>query len=249
MIESREAERSDESYYWYRTKGGSLSIHIPRITATHQQWLNLGLERQRYIFYDVPAGESYVPFSGELSDIFVSWDFSNAHFYPKSISPTDGMRLSLAYRRYLSHLGSDVTFSEITGDLRVYLAMPLRYLRHHVLALRGGLMRNDIDLTKLHPELDYFTARGFRSLDAGNIYLGSAEYRFPVYEIQRGWGLLTDYVRLPKQSPEYKLSAGVEVRTDSIFGNLFQITFRGGLALLMHPEDNLRPFFGIGNIF
>jgi len=257
-IESQGVKKNNEPYYWYRTKGSSLSIHIPRITATQQVWLNLGLERQRYILQDVPANEACVPFSGELADIFVSCDFSNAHFYPKSISPTDGMRLSLAYRRYLPHLGSDATFSEVTGDLRIYLPMPLR---HHVLALRGSLMRNDIGLTKLHPELDYFTIRGFHSLYAGNIRSSSAEYRFPVYDIQRGWGLLpvflqgvhacifTDYVRLSKQRSEYKLSAGVEVRTDAILGNLFQMTFRGGLALPIHPEHNVRPFFGIGNIF
>jgi Tol biopolymer transport system component len=257
MIQSQEQDKrqSGESYCWYRPRGGAFKIHIPNITAKRQQWLSFGLERQRIIISeDLPNA----PFSGKLSDILIKWAFDNSHRYLKSISPTDGMQFQLGYRRYLSCLGSDETFSEVTSDLRIYLGMPIK---HHVLALRGGFIYNSIDLLKFHPERESFNIRGFGNLYTENMIFASAEYRLPLAYIQRGWktwpiflqqvhaSLFTDYARLSLLQEEYKLSTGVEVCMDAILGNLFQATFRIGIAFPVHPKDNVEGFIQIGDIF
>ena len=97
---------------------------------------------------------------------------------------------------------------------------------------------------------------------ADDILSASAEYRFPVAEVQRGWELwpiffqrlhacvFTDGALLSQPGTErHRLSVGAEIRMDAILGSLFQFRFRAGLALPIEPRGNVGVLIGIGEIF
>jgi outer membrane protein assembly factor BamA len=132
------------------------------------------------------------------------------------VSPEGGSISSLGAEIGLPVLGGSTSYQRVWGDYRQYVSLPWP---HHVLAVRGltGLnfgqnggqftvggwdgsnrILNQMDLTAA---TDVFTSRvGLRGYDAvlansGNqIGVVSAEYRFPIAEVNRGLWTLPFYL-------------------------------------------------------
>jgi outer membrane protein assembly factor BamA len=91
--------------------------------------------------------------------------------------------------------------------------------------------------------------------------IGSVEYRFPIYEIERGpttWPIFFNRIHGDVFSDAGRVSGngtiastGGEVSADMIFGNVLPIRFRMGAAYLLRDpgKGDVQPYFAIGSSF
>lgn len=144
--------------------------------------------------------ESVGLFEGELTGARVAAGFNSAREFGYSISPENGLT-ALVDAQFL---GGDRTVRQARADLRGYLSIPLARspFGRHVAALRlaGGTVGGDFLLERelkvggtggeslLTTSVTHFPVRGFATgtLRGRNAALLSAEYRVPLYEIDRG---------------------------------------------------------------
>jgi len=187
-----------------------------------------------------------------------------------SISAERGERVQVALRGSTPALGSDFTFWQLEARASKYFLMPWTRADglplHHALALRvaGGISRGDLSnrhefflggfqqgnlvTAVINPASAPATIlRGFAE-DAfeGEAYaLGSAEYRFPIWNTEVGAWLLPLYLRRLHGSVftdvgdaftphlhDFKLhaGAGVELRAEVVLGYILPTDFRVGCA-------------------
>ncbi|HEY9900080.1 MAG TPA: hypothetical protein V6D00_12940, partial [Pantanalinema sp.] len=172
-------------------------------------------------FSEIPAGTpipaSPIVQNGGLSNsVYAMYQKANNFRRTYSVSPEGGSISTLGAEVGLPVLGGSTNYQRVWGDYRQYISLPWT---HHVLAVRGltGLnfgqnggqftvggwdgsnrILNQMDLTAA---TDVFTSRvGLRGYDAvlantGNqIGVISAEYRFPIAEVNRGLWTLPFYL-------------------------------------------------------
>ena len=150
----------------------------------------------------------------------IAFTFANARRYPFSVSAEDGVNLFIQgrARRHLALSDSlrgvpaeDRSYRDLTGQLALYQSLPLPGFGNHVLALRGSggmaggpgadayhfevggpsggggpLSMVQLGEYLLYPVRGYATARRFGRY----AWSASAEYRFPLWFINGGPGLL-----------------------------------------------------------
>jgi Tol biopolymer transport system component len=144
--------------------------------------------------------ESVGLFEGDLAGVRIAAGFNSAREFGHSISPESGVTALVG----VQFLGGDRIVRQARGDLRGYLSIPLARspFGRHVAALRlvGGTVGGDFLLERelkvggtggesvLTASLTDFPVRGFATgtLRGRNAALLSAEYRVPLYEIDRG---------------------------------------------------------------
>jgi Tol biopolymer transport system component len=144
--------------------------------------------------------ESVGLFEGELTGGRIAAGFNSSRTFGYSISPENGV-IALVDAQFL---GGDRTVRQARADLRGYLSIPLSRspFGRHVAALRltGGTVGGDFLLERelkvggtggeslLTTSQTHFPVRGFATgtLRGRNAALLSAEYRVPLYEIDRG---------------------------------------------------------------
>jgi len=164
--------------------------------------------------FDPDARRPSPPRRGVASTVSLSWFFSNARRFAFSISPEEGQVFRATLRRSGPELGGDFNFTSLDWRYQTYLEMP--WEEHHVLGIRlaGGASAGDIGFRSVFglggsglrdPLLqvlrgEIFTAgtlRGYRpAAFAGNFFLlGTAEYRFPMFDVDRGVSALPIYLR------------------------------------------------------
>ena len=154
-----------------------------------------------------------------LGDVRASVSYSTARYFPLSISPEDGVGIFLRgrYRRDLTLADSlrqlpaeDRSLKDLIGQLTLYKGLRLPGFGNHVLAFRGsGGMARGPGADQYHFEvggasgsggplgiLDFgngllFPVRGYDTARRFGIYAWStsAEYRFPIRQVNRGRGL------------------------------------------------------------
>jgi outer membrane protein assembly factor BamA len=204
--------------------------------------------------------------------------FNNAHEYLFSISPERGVTASIDYENLSRTLGSDRSLQEIRGDVRGYLTIPCARspLGHHVLAVRAAGGRNFGDfvlqrhlkvggdstgeLSSL--DLTEFPVRGFetKTLRGRSAAIGSVEYRFPLYEIERGpttWPLFFNRIHgdvfsdAGRAGGQTIASAGAEAAADFIIANGIAIRYRVGVAwrLTKPGKGDVQPYISFGTSF
>lgn len=172
-------------------------------------------------FTEIPAGTpvpatAIVQDSGLSNSVYAMFQRANNYRRTYGVSPEGGSISTLGYEKGLPVLGGATNFDRVWGDYRRYVPLPWT---HHVLAVRGltgmnfgqnggqftvggwdtsNRMLNQMDLTAA---TDVFTSRvGLRGYDAvlantGNkIGILSAEYRFPIAEVNRGLWTLPFYL-------------------------------------------------------
>jgi hypothetical protein len=183
-----------------------------------------------------------LPELGFRSEVRVGWSYSDVERYGYDISPSNGRALGLSLSVSHPLVGSDFTRVDLTWFVRQYFRMP--WLRHHVLAIHygGGLSGGDrgrrgtfsvggfpqvspLDGLVNGLILGGVALRGYPAFDrSGTQYhLLQAEYRFPIWRINRG--VLTLPVYLNRLSGTVFTDVG-----DAFFGALDLGRFRVGVG-------------------
>lgn len=217
-------------------------------------------------------------FRGTLQGYRLGATFNNAHVYPFSISLERGIAASVDYESMSRSLGSDRDAQRLRGDLRGYLTIPYANspLGRHVVAVRALGARNSgafIFQRQIHVggegadeiitlDINNIPVRGFdsKTLVGSSAVAGSFEYRFPLYEVERGPSTIPFFFQrfhgalfadAARASGTRIASAGAEIAADFIIGNVLPIRYRLGVAKRLTDPDRgkVQPYFGLGSSF
>lgn len=215
-------------------------------------------------------------FNGTLQGVRLGAIFGNARQYGYSVSQEHGIVALLDYERDLRSLGSDRSLQQMRADLRGYLTIPYSRspLGRHVLAVRaaggrnrgGFILQRELKVGGDEPEpavleITHFAVRGFDrgTLRGQTAAIGSVEYRFPLYEIDRGPGITPFFFRriagdvfsdAGRAGGDSIASVGAEVAIDLLVG-ILPVRYRLGVARRLTEPDRgkMQPFVNIGFSF
>jgi hypothetical protein len=159
---------------------------------------------------------SRVPVAGQTNTLSVTYKYGDNYKFAYSISPEGGNLFTLGYEQAMPLLGSTTSFGRVWTDWRRYVPLPWA---HHVLGLRlsggattggqaaGNYYLGGYDSMTLLTNVDLRTASGigsrqlpmrgypFGAVSGPKAYALSAEYRFPIYSVQRGYGIYPNFIR------------------------------------------------------
>ncbi len=206
--------------YWDRRVRGSAHVGYPLGERTSVAMYYTGTLRTP--LDPLPAG-AYIPAlptRGFLSSVGASWRYGKGESYALSISPEKARSVAVSAEvtsRYLGSYtfddeGTRVPFDQVqaTAEWREYVTNPL--VPNHVLALKfaggaslgdrfkygsfrlgGSFSENGITVVPS----EWRSLRGYHpASDSGEWYwLASGEYRFPVWNVDRGVGTFPLFVR------------------------------------------------------
>ena len=240
--------------YVQREKTIDASLVFPLLTIPRQQEVTIGYRRKEIsALTKLPPGPG--PAQGELISGRVSYKFNNAEQFGLSISPENGRTIELGYERLDRALGSDFNVSKYTADWHEYIDFPWQ---HHVLLARAfyGTSSGDVipqrafqlggdnpgDST-IPVDSQAIFLRGYpiNAFLGQKAALASLEYRFPIENIENGWGNAPIFFRRLHgavfaeagnawdkgfHAPDFKRSVGAEARLDTYFSYYLPITFR-----------------------
>jgi hypothetical protein len=253
--------------YTERALSGSLTAVFPFSQVERSQSFTADYSATNLAVNQNPDGAAVR--EGLLSAATLQYTYSDAHSFINSISREQGQRFTLTLRVSDPAIGSAFRFQQLSSSYSHYFAMPWTHdgrPLHHALAVRlsGGLARGDLS------ERHYFYLGGFdlgspvtavlnpanapsRILrgfvhDAfrGEAYeLGTAEYRFPILDIEAGAWTLPVFLRrlhgavysdvgdaFTPGNHDYKLhaGAGAELRAEVVLGYILPTDLRLGCA-------------------
>ncbi len=253
--------------YYEEVKRGYVGISTPPFT--HQIALNYFFEN-RSANRGLPAG-AVLQTLGHYAGLAAQYAYHNTSDTPASISPESGQNVTVNYEVSKSVFGATKHMEQqvVWGDARTYIRMP--FAAHHVLALRaaGGMAFGDLfiqgnfGLGGGAGESPYsavssrlFTLRGLPLLafSRDRAWVASAEYRLPLWPVQRGPGTFPISVNkthlaifadlgdaYDRGEPRFRplLGLGAEVRGDLILGYRLPLTMRLGFARIFTHRDRL----------
>jgi hypothetical protein len=202
--------RTDERYYERRDRF-SAGVGVP-IARRHVLSARYKLEFRRPLrALEDDVERTLLPARGSFSGLVFGWTWAEFRRYPASISPEDSRLLSVAVDIESTALGAYRLVGDggrlplhrviVTVEGRGYLSMP--WARNHVLAARfvlgatagtpipqqtfriGGAYGDNAYVSL--PDR-YYPLRGFptSSMRGDHVVLGAAEYRLPLFRIERG---------------------------------------------------------------
>lgn len=268
----------EDDDYWERRQRLVFDIALPRIALQRVHSLTFRYQVERLsALTEITAG-AIPPEEGYLSGPGISWRFDSTKEYGFSVSSEDGRQLMVSYQRFDHYLGSDFDQSRYIASWREYRGL---FWRHHVLAARltGGLATGDRLIQRafevggptlteelLNPEQAEFFLRGYpsRILRGQRAAVGTLEYRFPIWNIERGvrtWPFFFQRMHAAlfydignawdggTQLSEFRDGVGAEVKMDMILGHLLPLRLRLGLAQGLDEEGKTQVYLTIGNSF
>jgi surface antigen Omp85-like protein/WD40 repeat protein len=275
-------------FYYETAIGGSLSASFPFSQAARTQALSLSYELDHLSVHANPLGVATSP--GLLAAATLGYSYSDARRFVRSISSEEGQRFSVAFRFSHPGLGSDFSFWQLSTTGSKYFALPFGtdgVPWHHALALRASFGVSDGDLSNRH---DFFLG-GFQQGDpirsvispanapvrilrgfVGDAFhgtafaLGSAEYRFPIWNVETGAWTLPVYLRrlhgavftdlgdafsFNRHDFDLHAGAGAELRAEVVLGWILPADLRFGCArgLERSPLATLDCYAALGGIF
>jgi outer membrane protein assembly factor BamA len=215
------------------------------------------------------------PAQGTLASGRAQYLFNNAKQYGFSISPEDGRTIELGYERLTKALGSDFEVQKYTADWHEYITLP--WLKHHVLLARGfyGISQGDVlaqrafqlggdnpgDFTiPIDQESVYLRGYEVNEYRGRNAALASLEYRFPIWNVERGISNIPVFLRRfhgalfgeagdawddSLHIKNVKSAVGLEARADMNLAYYLPVTFRIGVAQALDGERDTRFIFNI----
>lgn len=223
----------------------------------------------------------FLPQRGLSGSVGAGASYGTARGSANGISLEEGYSLHVSGRLASPWLGGRFDYMELTGGGTTYLRMP--WALHQVLALRldggtgggdllgrklfalGGASLADPVLAILQGQSGDAGLRGYPGgLFRGNRFvLGSAEYRFPIANVDRGLQLLPVYLRrlhgavvgdvgeaADTLTPgALKPSVGVELRAEVLLAYQLPFTFRLGLARGLASEGTTSAFMVLGGAY
>ena len=284
--------------YWDKRVRGyaALAYPIRNNFAVYGRWV--GTNRSPLNGIPDSAYRPFLPTRGFVSQLAggVRWVRGGSNTY--SISPEGARVISLNAKLTPSWLGSytlqyineedqKTPFDQlqVTAEIRDYVDVP--YFANHVLALRaaGGASFGDnfrygsFRLGGNYGESAYYvladeiiSLRGWpiAAISGDWYYLASAEYRFPIWRIDRGIQTLPIFFRNfhgavfvdlgsafdEPETPELPhLGTGAELRFNTILGWGALIQTRAGYAFSLYPNGGIQPtspeswYFRLGTSF
>lgn len=284
--------------YSERTERIVVQATMPYRRVRHQTYGTLGVIRDRIstesgIARNVLAEAGI--FTGTLQGIRAGALFDSAREFGFSISPENGLIGSIDYENLAGNLGSDASLQQWRAELRGYRSLPLRrsILGRHVLAARvaAGRTTGNFVLQRemevggvgfgelLSLDLTDFPVRGYDEgrLRGQNAALVSLEYRFPIWQIEKGpstWPIFfhrllgdlfidagtawnTRAISLPRviRTPSSAFdrdrairSAGAEIAADIVLGYYAPLRIRFGVAVPF-DDDGVQFFGSVGSSF
>ena len=204
--------------YTDRVVQGTISASFPFSQIERSQTVAIRYELTN-LARNTPATSGIDPPPGLIAAASLSYVYSDARRFVRSISAEEGQRFSMTTRIATRALGSDFTFGQLSSSYARFFRLP--WTRggvplHHVFAARlsGGVARGDLSERHLF-ELGGFNEgdpirsilspvsapvrilRGFvNDAFAGEAYvLGNFEYRLPLLEVETGAWTLPLYLR------------------------------------------------------
>ena len=255
--------------YIERNRYVDASLIFPLFDLDVQHELTFGYRRTiNGALTDLPPWPGYdgvSPFQGVQAAGRLDYLFNNALRYGYSISPEDGRTVELGYVRSTKGMGSDLVMKKYSVDWHEYIDFPFE---HHVLLLRGyggkasgdappqgafqlgGDNPGDIAIN-VNEQSIYLRGYPVNEYRGQKVALLSVEYRFPVKNIEYGFGNTPFFFKRMHgavfaeagsawdgryDSKNLKRSVGLEARMDVSLAYTFPITLRVGIARAM--DDN-----------
>ncbi len=245
--------------YVQRERTLDAALVFPLLKNLSQHSLTVGYRRKEAsALTHLPPWPGYsgpVPAEGVFASGRMSYLFNNAHQYSFSISPEGGRTVEIGYENFDQSLGSDFTLSKYTADWHEYISFPWK---HHVLLARmfAGTSEGDVipqrafqlggdnpGNTTIPVDTDIVYLRGYpvNAFRGRKAALASLEYRFPLGNIESGFGTAPVFLRRLHgalfaeagnawddsfRSSDFKRSIGGELRLDTTLAYYLPITFR-----------------------
>jgi hypothetical protein len=267
------------SEYWERRQRLDADVVLPIFKTRWTQALSVGYRRDRLSDLSLTPFGTQPPAVGTLGGIRVAWRYNHADEFGYSISPEGGRRLVATFQRNAQAFGSDFDTARYVGAWYEYLNLP--YLRHHVLALRavGGLASGNVLPQRtfqlggpalseelLEDDAATMLLRGYRAraIRGQRMAVGSLEYRFPIWNIERGFttkpfffhrvhgALFVDSGNAwdaSQTASDYKTGIGAELGTDMTFAYRLRIRLRIGFAVGLDQDGVTQGYFSAGHAF
>lgn len=266
----------DEKTYWERNRRFRVETIFPFLAFRRQSFISVGYQREA-LRSSTDLGPSLViPEEGVLSGLRLSWIYNSAQEYGFSISPEEGRRLFLTQEIFRRKFGGDFNRRRTIGGWREYYPLPWP---NQVLAaqLSGGLAHGDLLVQRSFqlgglaaPFADFqeepfllrgYPARKFRGERALSL---SAEYRFPLRNVEQGWGTRPFFVRRLHSTffgdlgdawnegeggPSLKSGVGGSLGTDLYLGYYLPVRLQGGVARGLSDQGITVFFLALGNAF
>ena len=217
------------------------------------------------------------PELGFFNSVSLSMNYSNLHRYPHSVSAERGVSISTGVSLHHPALGSPdsaITFN-YGGD--AYYSNP--FVKRHVFALRtrgaihrdgdgrvrryavGGQSPHDVINAVLFQEpRGGFPLRGYPPgvLRGSQYNISKLEYRFPIIDMERGFGTTPLFLRNIKGmvftdagtafdghlfDANFRTSVGAEVQLDTVVGYYLSNSLRLGYARGLDDEDGISDWY------
>ncbi len=262
--------------YTERQKTYGLSMILPLLRTRSQHSLTIGYRWRELSALTSVAGFTTqpVPAEGILASGRAVYQYNNAQRYGFSISPEDGRTIALGYERLDRSLGSDYELHKYTADWSEFIGFPWK---HHVLLARafagssigdvlpqrafqlGGDTLGDIALS-IDDQDVYLRGYPVNSVRGNKAALGSLEYRFPLLNLEAGWGSKPVFLRRMHgavffeagnawdgtfHKSDLRRSVGAEVRLDADLAYYLPVTFRLVVAAGLEEEGEAGLYFGL----
>lgn len=272
LIEPDGAEKT----YWERNRRFRFETLFPFLAFRRQSFISVGYQREALTSLTDLGASLVIPEEGVLSGIRLSWIYDSAREYGFSISPEEGRRLFITQEVFRRKFGGDFNRRRTIGGWREYYNLP-RPNQIFAAQLSGGLARGDLLVQRSFqlggltaPFSDFqeepFLLRGYPSREfRGERALSlSAEYRFPLRNVERGWGTLPFFVRRlhatffgdlgdawneGEGGPSFKSGLGGSLGADLYLGYYLPVRVQGGVARGLNEEGITVVFITLGNAF
>jgi len=274
-------------YYYERSIGGSITASFPFSQVERSQSLSLTYELENLAVDTNPLGVPTSP--GLLAAATLTYSWSDVRRFVRSISSERGQRFALSLRLSDPALGSQFSFWQATTSASKFYALPWSTRGvpwHHALALRGsfgvsngdlsnrhdfflgGFQQGNVVRSVLNPAAGTARLRGFaRDSFHGTAYaLATAEYRFPLFDVETGAWTLPVYLRrlhaavfadvgdaftFSRHDFHLHTGAGAELRAEVVLGWILPTDLRFGCArgLESGPVAILDCYAALGGVF
>lgn len=249
--------------YVERSRVLDASAIFPLLELDRQNELSFGYRRKIMGgLSQVPPWVGYdgiIPAQGVLASGRANYYFNNAKKYGYSISPENGRSIELGYEQLSKNIGSDFNLKKYSFDWHEYVDFPFD---HHVLLMRayagkstgdvipqrafqlGGDNPGDLTVSVIEQNI-YLRGYPVNKYRGQNVGLMSAEYRFPVKNLETGFSNTPFFFKRAHgaffveagnawdasySSKDLKRAVGLEARLDMSLAYTLPVTVRLGIA-------------------
>jgi len=267
---------STQDDYIERSRMFDASLAFPLFGLDSQHLLTIGYNSKTVSrLSSIPLGYTGAPpAQGKLVSGRASYRYNNAEKYGYSISPEDGRSIEMGYEQVDKKIGSDFDLKKYSIDWHEYIDLPFD---HHVLLVRAyaGRSSGDVipqrafqlggdnpgDIT-LNVQDNNVYLRGYpvNKYRGQKVGLLSTEYRFPVKNLERGFGNTPFFFKrlhgavfvdagnawdYTFASRDVKRAVGLEARLDMSLFYALPITVRAGLVKALDDRKETSAIFNI----